>query len=178
MSLNKHVQLMAQYNQWMNQKLYDVAAGMKESDLKSDRGAFFGSIFATLNHIAVADTIWLKRLNSIISSQWNLASIENLAPVNSLEMQLFDQLTELRCYREQLDQLLLGISNHIGEYELLLPVQYRDIKGNLHTKQCFNLLMHVFNHQTHHRGQITTMLSQANIDIGVTDLNALIPELA
>lgn len=178
MSLNKHVQLMAHYNQWMNQKLYDAATDMNEVDLKKERGAFFGSIFATLNHIAVADTIWLKRLSMVFPTQWNLAGIENLQQISSLEMQLSDQLTTLRHYREQLDALFMQISDKVSDEELLITVHYTDIKGNPHTKQFFSLLMHVFNHQTHHRGQITTMLSQANIDIGVTDLNAIIPELA
>lgn len=177
MSLTKHVQMMAQYNQWMNQKLYDAVSGMDEAELKQERGAFFGSLFATLNHIAVADTIWLKRLSGLFPTQWNLTGIENLQTIHALDTQLFDQLAELRQYREGVDHLLLQISEKIDEQTLMAPLHYTDIKGNPHTKEFFSLLMHVFNHQTHHRGQITTLLSQANIDIGVTDLNAIIPEL-
>lgn len=178
MSLKKHMQLMAQYNQWMNQKLYDAAAGMNEVDLKKPRGAFFGSIFATLNHIAVADTIWLKRLSLMFPEPGNLTETRNLRQIEFLEMQLFDDLNDLLKYRIQLDQLLIKLSDKVDVDALQTRISYTDIKGNPHTKEFFSLLMHVFNHQTHHRGQITTMLSQANIDIGVTDLNALIPELA
>lgn len=178
MSITKHVQRMAQYNQWMNQKLYDAASRITDAELKQERGAFFGSIFATLNHIAVADTIWLTRLRSVFPTQWNLMGIDNLQTIQALDTPLFDQLSELRQYREQIDQLLLQVSEKIDEQLLAMPLHYNDIQGNPHTKEMFSLLMHVFNHQTHHRGQITTMLSQANIDVGVTDLNAIIPELA
>jgi len=58
MSLKKHFELLASYNQWMNSKIYEAATCLSASDLTDDRGAFFGSILGTLNHILVADIIW------------------------------------------------------------------------------------------------------------------------
>ncbi|WP_395010629.1 DinB family protein [Undibacterium sp.] len=86
-------------------------------------------------------------------------------------------MNQLRAYRDQLDAILIKLSHHADHEILSKPVSYFDIKGNPYTKQFFSLLMHLFNHQTHHRGQITTMLTQAGVDVGVTDLNMLIPTL-
>jgi uncharacterized damage-inducible protein DinB len=177
MPLIQHVQLMAQYNQWMNQKLYDTAASLSANALREHRGAFFGSIFATLNHLAVADTIWIKRLSVNFPSEWELEEAKQLPQIQALDLALFEDFETLRNYRNKLDTILLQLSLKAQDKDLTLPVSYVDIKGNPHTKQLFSLLMHVFNHQTHHRGQITTMFSQAGVDVGVTDLNALIPSL-
>jgi uncharacterized damage-inducible protein DinB len=177
MPLIQHVQLMAQYNQWMNQKLYDTAASLSANALREHRGAFFGSIFATLNHLAVADTIWIKRLSVNFPSEWKLEEAKQLPQIQALDLALFEDFETLRNYRNKLDTILLQLSLKAQDKDLTLPVSYVDIKGNPHTKQLFSLLMHVFNHQTHHRGQITTMFSQAGVDVGVTDLNALIPSL-
>jgi uncharacterized damage-inducible protein DinB len=177
MSLKPHVQLMAQYNQWMNEKLYDSAASLSASALRENRGAFFGSIFSTLNHLAVADTIWIKRLSASFPSEWELEEAKQLQSIQALDLTLFEDFDALRNYRHKLDTMLIQLSLQAQDEDLTLPVSYVDIKGQPHTKQLFSLLMHVFNHQTHHRGQITTMFSQAGVDVGVTDLNALIPSL-
>jgi uncharacterized damage-inducible protein DinB len=177
MSLVQHVQLMAQYNQWMNQKLYDTAASLPEDALRENRGAFFGSIFATLNHLAVADTIWVKRLSVNFPTEWDLEDAKQLPQIDALDLTLFEDFDALRNYRNKLDTILLRLSLKAQDKDLVKTVSYLDIKANPHTKQLFSLLMHVFNHQTHHRGQITTMFSQAGVDVGVTDLNALIPSL-
>lgn len=177
MALAQHLQLMAQYNQWMNQKLYDTAANLSADALRENRGAFFGSIFSTLNHLAVADTIWIRRLSANFPAEWELEEAKHLQQIQALDLTLFEDFEALRLYRHKLDNMLLQLSLKAQDKDLLLPVSYLDIKANPHTKQLFSLLMHIFNHQTHHRGQITTMFSQAGVDVGVTDLNALIPEV-
>jgi len=177
MALDQHVQLMAHYNQWMNQKLYDTAASLSEYALRENRGAFFGSIFATLNHLAVADTIWIKRLSAHFPPVWELEAAKQLPQIQALDLTLFEDFNMLRDYRNKLDAMLIQLSLKAQDKDLEMPVSYLDIKGNPHNKQLFQLLMHVFNHQTHHRGQITTLLSQAGVDVGVTDLNALIPSI-
>lgn len=177
MLAQQHLQLMGNYNQWMNDKVYNAAATLSEDDLMTERGAFFGSIFATLNHLAVADTIWITRLSSIFPQEWDLEKAKRLPQIPTLNHLLFNNLPELRIYRTQLDDILTQLSGHTDETILMSSINYLDIKGVQHRKQVFSLLTHVFNHQTHHRGQITTMLTQAGVDIGVTDLNALVPEM-
>ncbi|WP_395010627.1 DinB family protein [Undibacterium sp.] len=68
----------------MNQKIYDAAASLSVHELQKQRGAFFGSIFATLNHLAVADTIWLKRLSAMFPAEWELESAKQSSKFNNL----------------------------------------------------------------------------------------------
>lgn len=175
MTLDKHVQKMAEYNQWMNQKLYEACETLPAEVISENRGAFFGSILGTLNHILVADTIWLKRFaaNGIQA----LDVMNHTAYPESLDSILFENFRELKIRRQELDDIILTFANQVAETTLQNSISYKNFKGIASTKTLFSLLMHFFNHQTHHRGQVTTLLSQLNIDIGVTDLLILIPNI-
>jgi uncharacterized damage-inducible protein DinB len=173
--VTQHIQLMAEYNQWMNEKLYAVAATLPIEQLKENRGAFFGSIIATLNHIAVGDIFWLKRFAQLLVTHKELDPIKVLAQPLALNAMLYDDLSELKTLRTQLDKTFCSLAASITENELAQTVEYKNTQGVVSTKKLFSLLMHVFNHQTHHRGQLTTLFSQLGIDIGVTDLVAIIP---
>jgi uncharacterized damage-inducible protein DinB len=175
MQLIDHVRQMAEYNHWMNQKLYDACEKLSVDQLSENRGAFFGSVLGTLNHIMVADTIWLKRFAA--AGVCSLEVMDAIPYPESLDAVLFNKLPELRARREHLDQVILAFGSLATEEALQAVISYKSLKGVAFNKIFFNLLMHVFNHQTHHRGQISTLLSQVGIDIGVTDLAALIPDV-
>jgi uncharacterized damage-inducible protein DinB len=166
---------MAQYNQWMNTKLYEAALKLSTKELAKNRGAFFGSIIGTLNHIAVGDTIWLQRFAPLLPNHHELNVIRALRPPESLDAILFSTIDELYAYRQIVDNLFSELARSMTVAELELMLSYSNTKGIASTKNVFSLLMHVFNHQTHHRGQVTTLLSQAGVDVGVTDLVAIIP---
>ncbi len=87
--------LQARYNQWMNDKLYQAAARLPEAVLQQDRGAFFGSLFGTLNHIVVADTLWLQRFGQHPANFAALQPLQAMAAPTSLNGLLFDQLPAL-----------------------------------------------------------------------------------
>lgn len=176
MQLPAHVRQMATYNQWMNDKLYQACASLNPAELAAARGAFFSSILGTLNHLLVADTIWLKRIQQALPQ---LAVLQPLADVEmpaSLDALVYDNLTSLTAARQQLDQHILALAAALDDEALQQIIGYTNIKGVRYQRQLFSLLMHLFNHQTHHRGQVTTLLSQAGVDVGVTDLLALLPE--
>lgn len=170
-----HVQLMATYNQWMNQRLYEAAASLPASELAADKGAFFGSLLGTLNHLAVADTIWLKRFATHPANHLALEPVRQLPAPKALDQLLYPDLAQLENYRAMLDEVILKWAHELHEPELDHVLHYANTKGVVSDKSFFSLLLHFFNHQTHHRGQATTLLSQSGIDIGVTDLLALIP---
>ncbi|MGM0906426.1 MAG: DinB family protein [Pseudomonadota bacterium] len=172
---NSYVCLMAEYNQWMNLKLYDACSQLSNEQLSEDRKAFFGSIIGTLNHLAVADTIWLKRMSTDLSHHRELNALSRLPMPHALNTILYPKLEELAEYRQHLDNLFLSLSKVVPENELQQIITYKNTQGIEFNKVLFSLLVHVFNHQTHHRGQITTLLSQAGVDVGVTDLLAIIP---
>ena len=177
MQLKDYVRLMAAYNCWMNQKIFDACEQLTPDQLSEDKGAFFGSIIGTLNHIAVGDTLWLQRFSSGLGTYPELAPVTELPKPEALSSILFTGLGDLKARRELLDGVFQSFTEAVDIKDLLGPVTYTNFKGVTSTKLLFSLLLHVFNHQTHHRGQVTTLLSQLGVDVGVTDLVAIIPTM-
>lgn len=170
MSLKENFELLARYNRWMNNKVYAAAARMPHADLHADRGAFFGSVFGTLNHILVADIIWLKRFALHDAGFQALRGMSTIPAPRSLADHLHPNLEELRAARTSIDNTLIAMTCEARDVDYDTMLTYANTSGQVFTKQLAPLMQHVFNHQTHHRGQITTLLSQAGIDVGVTDL--------
>jgi uncharacterized damage-inducible protein DinB len=173
---NARFTLLASYNQWMNRRLYDAAATLSHDALVADRGAFFGSILATLNHLVVTDTIWLKRFATASDATAVLAALEDTPMPSALDGILYPELPPLRERREWLDGLILRWVEKLTPAELSARLTYLNTKGTAFVRSVEGLLTHLFNHQTHHRGQVTTLLSQAGVDVGVTDLLMLVPD--
>jgi uncharacterized damage-inducible protein DinB len=170
----QHLQLMARYNQWMNDKLYAAAATLSQEQLFADNKAFFGSLFNTLNHLLAADIIWLKRF-ARHPAQWPaLMPVLQLDDPQGLDKLLFNQLDTLTAQRQRLDRLIIDWSAELSDEDLNVTLHYANTAGAQHHRNFYGLLTHFFNHQTHHRGQATTLLSQVGVDVGSTDLLALI----
>ncbi len=176
MSLISTYRLMAQYNLSMNQRIYTSASQLSADQLNEDRGAFFGSILGTLNHILVGDIIWLKRFAGHPVNMESLESVQRLPKPQSLNEIVHPHIDLLFSAREALDKTICLFAGELTDDIVLSPLTYTNTKGNVFTKQMGYLIQHLFNHQTHHRGQVSTLLSQAGVDIGVTDLLANIPE--
>lgn len=176
MSQTAALTLLAQYNRWMNAKLIEAIRPLSHEDLWTDRGAFFGSVLGTLNHLMVADIIWGQRLVRYPSGAV-LAPIHDFPPPTGLNAVLYEQLSDYIPARQALDQLLIDYIDSLDADTLETPLSYHRGNGDAHTKTLGLVLTHVFNHQTHHRGQVTTLLSQMGVDVGVTDLLAVIPEV-
>lgn len=170
MPMHSHYALLADYNQWMNRKLYDAAAKLPHEALIADRGAFFKSILGTLNHLVVADTIWLKRFRAHPSHPEALASLDDIPTPSALDAMPYPDLAQLREQRERLDQIILAWTDSLDEAMLGSALDYTSMQGVAARRVVPAVLAHFFNHQTHHRGQVTTLLSQAGADVGVTDL--------
>ena len=175
MTTCSHAVLMASYNEWMNAKVYEAAAKLPPQELAADRRAFFGSIIGTLNHIAVADTSWLKRFAKHPSHHAALDPVRRLPAPVSLDQILFADLAALLERRKLLDAAIKAWAAALTEQDLQHGLHYANMKGIVAQKRMSSLIVHFFNHQTHHRGQATALLHQAGQDVGVTDLLALIP---
>ncbi|MGA8049642.1 MAG: DinB family protein [Burkholderiales bacterium] len=178
MSPASHVRLMASYNEWMNAKLFDAATKLSDEALAEDRKAFFGSILGTLNHIVVGDTIWLKRFATHPVGCPALDPVRALPAPVALNQILFTDIRSLAAQRRMLDEVITNWAASVTDADLDHVLRYANTKGVVSEKSFFSLVMHFFNHQTHHRGQATTLLHQAGIDVGVTDLLVLIPNEA
>ncbi len=170
------LQLLATYNRWMNEKVYAAAAQLSRADIDLDRGAFFGSILGTLNHIVVGDTLWLRRFAQHPRGYAQLGAVLDLPVPSGLDAIVCNELRDLAARRVELDRLILAWVPDIVDEDLDKPLRYANSKGQRQSRNFHGLLTHFFNHQTHHRGQVTTLLTQAGAEVGVTDLVALVPE--
>jgi len=176
MQFKDHLRLMATYNSLMNAKLIALLTPLPDEALLENRGAFFGSILGTLNHLIVADLIWLNRFRPQPCGQV-LTPIDALPKPKILADPLYPTLAELTPVRAELDALYIRFIDQLSDADIASPLSYKSATGGAFTKTAGLLLSHVFNHQTHHRGQITTLLSQMGLDIGVTDLAPLAPNI-
>lgn len=153
---------MARYNSWMNGKVYDAAEKLPRDEIARDRGAFFKSILGTLNHLLAADLAWFGRFKDGAPRASNVTEI------------LHADLSELRQARQALDREIEAWVAEVDEAWLAQPFTYTSLLGGVrNTYPAWQLVTHMFNHQTHHRGQITTLLTQRGIDVGATDFIVL-----
>jgi uncharacterized damage-inducible protein DinB len=155
---------MAAYNRWMNERLYEVCAGLTDEARKQDRGAPFRSIHGTLNHLLLADNIWTSRFRG------------EVFPARSLDQELHSGFDELRAARAAMDDAIDAWAAGITEERLAGDLTFTGIvRPEQRTLPLWFVALHFFNHQTHHRGQLTTLLEQIGCDFGVTDLLWLPP---
>lgn len=177
MDVLAHIRLMAQYNRWMNDKVYGAAGTLTPEQLAQDRHAFFGSLLGTLNHLVVTDIIWLHRLGLHPARHRALDPVRQMPRPGALDEILHHDLESLAQARRSLDGIFLAWTEELTHADLEHVLDYRNMKGEVQRKLFGSLVLNLFNHQTHHRGQASTLLSQAGIDVGVTDLLALIPNV-
>lgn len=170
MTLKQNFELMAEYNQWINLQFYNVAGTLPQEKLDQNMGAYFGSIAGTFNHILVGDILWLKRFANHPANFSSLERIRRFKTPLSLDQKLYKTFEELEQARVQIDHVIRSLCEQIQEPDLEYQLSYKNSKGLLFQKNFGSLLQHLFNHQTHHRGQVSTLLYQQGIDVGVTDL--------
>jgi len=141
---------LAAYNAWANERLYAAAAALTDEQLRADRGAFFRSVFGTLNHLLVTDHLWMARLDG--------ESPQHVA----LDAILYEGFDALHAARRAQDQALIARIGAYRDSDLGRNLAYRTSKGQPQSQPLWQVLSHLFNHQTHHRGQIHDLLHQIN----------------
>ena len=157
--MKPHFAMMAGYNAWCNERIYDVAAQLSDADYRADRGAFFKSVHGTLNHLLVTDRIWLKRFSG-----------QGEAP-NRLDAILFENLSELLAAREREDERIVGYIDGLSDADLAGRIRYKTITNPAEIEQPLApALVHFFNHQTHHRGQVHCLLTGFGLEAPSLDL--------
>ena len=171
-----HYRVLARYNRWMNQRLYTVAGELTDEERTRDMHAFFRSIHGTFNHLLLTDRAWLARFTGDREVATVTASNGTRIAIRSLDQELFADFGELRRVRAETDSFIETWVETLTPERLAAPLAYRDSKGHPHEHPLWWAVSHFFNHQTHHRGQVTTLLSQLGRDPGVTDLVAMLRE--
>lgn len=153
------VQSLAEYNRWMNQRLYAVCAELPDDERRRDRGVFFRSIHGTLNHLLLADRVWMARFQG------------GTFKVAGLDQELYADFAELSAERERTDAAIVEWAASLSDDILAGELRYTSIVNpEPRVYDMWLAVTHFFNHQTHHRGQLTAMLSQCGKDYGITDL--------
>lgn len=158
----------ARYNRWQNQSIFAAAATLPDGTRKRNMGAFFRSIHGTLNHLVVGDQLWLDRLEGLPTS------------ITSLDQELHDDFESLARKREHTDNRLDRFITSRTEASLNSTLTFRRLSGDKTelTLPMPIVMMQFFNHQTHHRGQVTTLLMQCGVNVGVTDVPMLPADFA
>jgi uncharacterized damage-inducible protein DinB len=161
----------ARYNRWMNDKLYGLAAGLTNEARKRDWGAFFKSLHGTFNHILLADKVWLARFKGLIAPSGFMAP----GGIRSLDQELYADFEDLRRERALTDEELTAWVAGLTPDALAAPLVYTRRDEKIESPLWWGVA-HLFNHQTHHRGQLTTLFTQQGCDPGATDLFAMLRE--
>lgn len=157
-----YIDTMADYNRWQNDSLYGAASNLSDAERRADRGAFFGSIHATLSHLLWGDKIWLNRFGA-----------EGAARKSSIADSI-DEGTdwqEMVKERQALDQQIIAWAQGVDETALGGDLTwYSGAVDREVSRPLALLIIHFFNHQTHHRGQVHAMLTAAGQKPDDTDL--------
>ncbi|HET9716638.1 MAG TPA: DinB family protein [Pseudolabrys sp.] len=136
------------YNSWCNERLYGIAAQIADQDYRADRGAFFGSLHGTLNHLLVGDRIWMQRFTGTGDVPASLDAI------------LYDDFVELAEARRAEDKRISQYIASLSNADLTKTIRYRTMVNPQEIEQeLAPALDHFFNHQTHHRGQAHALVS-------------------
>lgn len=143
---------LARFNAWVNERLYACIAGLPDEVYRANRGVFFGSIHHTLNHLLVVDRLWTGRIEGTDRG------------IRALDQVLYDEFAALRDARRDEDAWLIDLVDRLNDQRLQQPVRYRRMIGTGFVEAgTGGILLTLFNHQTHHRGQIHALLTQAGI---------------
>ncbi len=162
--LSEYFATLACYNAWANRQLYQACAALSEEEYLRARPSAFGSLHAALNHVLVADRIWIAR-------------IEGRAPPNlRLDQILYADLIGLKVARSAEDAHLRNLVEGISEGVLDQPLIYRDAQGDRRNAPLRLVLAHLFNHQAEHRGVARLLLSQTGVAPPPLDLIRFVQE--
>lgn len=145
--MKSHFTMMAEYNAWANRRLYGMARQLPDKQYRRDVGAYFKSLHGTLNHLLVADLIWMHRLTGVGDYPKSLNAI------------VFDDLPSLWAARQQEDRRIIGYVDGLSDAQLEELWEYRTLNGVVQKQRRRETLAHLFNHQTHHRGQAHAILT-------------------
>jgi uncharacterized damage-inducible protein DinB len=162
--------LLARYNTWMNERLYALAATLSDTERRADRGAFFRSIHGTFNHLLLVERVWLHRLTGDAALSTSCDASGHPIRVRTLDQELYADFEVLRHEQATTDAHVERWTDGLDPTVIAGPIRYRSTDGTEREHPYWQAVTHLFNHQTHHRGQLTTLFSQIGHDPGVTDL--------
>lgn len=157
--LHDHFRTLARFNAWANTRLYDAVGALPEGEYRKARpAAYFGSIHGTLNHLLAVDRLWFGRIEGVDRG------------VAALDQILCEDLATLRAARQAEDEHIIALVDGLEEVALARDLSYRSMLGGALTLPLSVALATVFNHQTHHRGQVHALIKEAGAEPPALDI--------
>jgi len=159
----EYTRLMARYNRWQNQSLYAAANRLPDTERKRERGAFFGSIHGTLRHVLFGDMIWMHRFTGTTAPPSAKTIAESATAI--------PDWADLEKQRGAFDKVIIGWADALRPADLEGELGwFSQAVGRQISKPRWLLVTQMFNHQTHHRGQVHCLLTQNHLKMADTDL--------
>ena len=164
--------LLARYNQATNVQMDLLLSTLDDSQWKKEFGGYFKSIKEVCNHLYIADFFWLSRFSKLRSFQYIKAPLFN--QVLQFGTTPLEKLPDYLQKREELDNVIIQFTNELVQDDLAMTLSYADSKGVQHTRNAGGCILHMFNHQTHHRGMISVYLDCLQIHNDYSNLMAMV----
>lgn len=162
-----YARTMAAYNAELNRRVYDAARRLPDAVRRADGGVFWRSIHGTLCHILWADQIWLSRFGACEAPSAEIRDSDRIV----------DGFDELWGHRQVFDEVILGWASALTVADLIGDIAWFSVAIDRHVVRSRTLvIMHVFNHQTHHRGQAHSLITRAGESTGDMDLTFVLSE--
>jgi len=149
--MKSHFSMMARYNAWANTRVYEMAGAIPDESYRRDAGVYFKSLHGTLNHLLVTDRIWMRRLTGIGEHPDRGDAI------------LFDDFASLQAARTAEDARIVDFVDGLDEADMAQLRDFSTLNGTPYRQPLHEILAHLFNHQTHHRGQAHAILTAAGV---------------
>jgi uncharacterized damage-inducible protein DinB len=158
-------QALARYNRGVNRSIIELIEPLSEEKIMTKTKAFFPSIFETLLHLFFSDLFWLKRFREVFVES-NALSVSKLVTLDgkNLRKKFEGDYTKLFQRRKQADEVIIQFIEEIDERSLKSVITYKNFKGDEMEEALWKILLHWFNHQTHHRGQISVLLDMIGVN--------------
>ena len=166
--------LMAEYNSFANGKMNGFLAKLNDGQWNREFPGYFKTTRSICNHLYISDFTWLRRFSGL--RKFSYAADELMGEKIEFGMSIVGDPTDYVAKRGKLDTLLLRFSLEITPQDIGSVLSYKDSHGNGHIKNFGGLVMHMFNHETHHRGMISLYLENLGFENDFNSLSEMIPE--
>jgi uncharacterized damage-inducible protein DinB len=163
--MKTQIQALARYNGSVNQSIIELLNPLEKEKVMMKTKAYYPSIFETMLHIFIGDLNWLKRFRGAMKESKALSNSKLFfSEEKELRKEFESDYTKLFQYRKEADDVIVQFINEIEENKLSSVIKYKNYKGEDAEQVLWKLLLHWFNHQTHHRGQVSVLLDMVGVD--------------
>ena len=152
------IKLLATYNRTTNQQMNTVLSSLTDEEWMRPLVGYYPSVHSVCNHLWIADFNWLKRFENLREFDYRKAPLFDQSPTFASTM--FETRAQYLALRTELDEHLIRLSDEVTPFDFEQILRWTNFRGEAQARNFGGILLHVFNHQTHHRGMISLYLEQ------------------